>query len=170
MRWSTRSARSKPGPTSPPPPRTNGHWPSRALRAPGTTHVEGVFGEPPDVALDDHQILRGVACSLGIVGTITHPDLVHADMGCFRHVTGLARQQQEHAHRLAISLGHHPGAVALCGMAADADADGGQHVQVVEAAAERNGVVDRSAARIQHDSRATKLAPTREILEIFRTV
>ena len=135
-----------------------------------TAHVEGVFGEPPDVALDDHQVLCGIAGSLGIVGTIAHPDLVYADMGGFRHVTGLARQQQEHAHRLAIGLRHHLGTVALCGMAANTDADGGQHSQIVEVPAERDGVVDRSAARVQHDRRATKLAPTREIVEIFRTV
>ena len=46
----------------------------------GSAHVEGVFREAADVALDDHQILRGVARGLGIVGAIAHPDLVHADM------------------------------------------------------------------------------------------
>ncbi len=43
-------------------------------------HIEGVFGETPDIAFHDHQILRGVARGLGVVGAVAHPDLMHPDM------------------------------------------------------------------------------------------
>ena len=76
--------------------------------------------ETPDVALHDHQVLRGIARRLGVVGAVAHPDLVHADMRDRRHVTRLARQQQEHAHRLAIGFRHHAGALALRGVRAHA--------------------------------------------------
>ena len=100
----------------------------------GSAHVEGVFREAADVALHDHQILRGVARGLGIVGAIAHPDLVHADMRDRRHVTGLARQQQEHAHRLAIGFRRHARAFALRGLRAHGGADRGQRAETAEPA------------------------------------
>ncbi len=81
----------------------------------GTTHVEGVFGETPDIAFHDHQIFRGVARGLGVVGAVAHPDLMHPDMRGLGHVARLARQQQKHAHRLAIGPGHDAGTIALRG-------------------------------------------------------
>ncbi len=92
----------------------------------GAAHVEGVFGEPADVALDDHQILRAVARRLGVVGAVAHPDLVDTDVGRFRHVALLAGQQQEHAHRLAIGFRRDGRASALPGACRQADADRGR--------------------------------------------
>ena len=43
-------------------------------------HVERIFGKPSDIALDDHQILRRVARCLGVVGAVSHPDLMHPHM------------------------------------------------------------------------------------------
>ena len=137
----------------------------------GAAHVEGVFGKPADVALDDHQILRGVARGLGVVGAIAHPDLMHADMRRLRHVARLARQQQEHAHRLAIGFRHRRWrdrrARSACTTLMPTVVSS---AEAAEASAERDGIVDRAAAGIQHDGRAAELASARELVELPRAV
>ena len=52
----------------------------------------------------------------------------------------------------------------------DADADRGQHTETAPAPSERDGVVDRTAAGIQHDGRAAEFASAREFVEILRAV
>ena len=59
-----------------------------------------------------------------------------------------------------------PCAVWFC----DADADGGQRTEIAPAPSERDGVVDRTAAGIQHDGRAAEIASAREFVEILRAV
>ena len=44
-------------------------------------HVEGVFSETPDIAFHDHQIICAVGRSLGVIGAVTEPDLMHPNMG-----------------------------------------------------------------------------------------
>ena len=53
-------------------------------------------------------------------------DGVFPHMRALGHVTRLAGQQQENAHRLAISFRRDIGPIALRGADLDADADGGQ--------------------------------------------
>ena len=135
-----------------------------------TAHVEGVFGQTPDVALHDHQVLRGVTRRLGVVGAVAHPDLVHPDMRRLRHVARLARQQQEYAHRFAIGFRRATGAIALRGAGLGADADGGQRPETAPPPPERDRVVDRTAAGIQHDGGAAELTAARELIEIPRAI
>ena len=129
-------------------------------------HVEGVFGQPADVALDDHQVLRGVGRGLRVVGAIAHPDLMHAHMGLLRHVAHLARQQQEYAHGFAIGFRRDAAVIALHAAGQDAGADGGQHAQCAEATAERDGVVHRAAAGIEHEGRAGEFPAAGKFVEI----
>src|SRR5215471_13521649 len=55
-------------------------------------------------------------------------------------------------------------------MADHADADCGQQSEFTEALSERDRVVDRAAAGIQHDSRAAEFPTVRKILKILRAV
>ena len=91
-------------------------------------------------------------------------------MGGLGHITGLARQQQEHTHRLAIGFGRNAGAIALRGVGLDADADRGQGTEIAPTPSKRDGVVDRAAAGIQHDGGAVEDASAREFIEILRAV
>jgi hypothetical protein len=95
---------------------------------------------------------------------------MHPDMRGLWYIARLARQQQEHAHRLAIGFGLDARVIALRGMGPDADADGGQRTEAAPAPSERNGVVDRTAAGIQHDGGATELASARELIEILGAI
>ena len=52
------------------------------------------------------------------------------------------------------------------GVGLNADADGGQHPEIAPAPSERDRVVDRTAAGIQHDGRAAELPAAREFIEI----
>src|SRR6202008_2419553 len=104
------------------------------------------------------------------VGAVAHPDLVHPNMRGRRHVTRLARQQQEYAHRLAIGVARDTGTFALRRAREHADADGGEHVEIAEASAKRNGIVDRAAARIQYQGCAAKIPAALKLLEFLRTV
>ena len=124
-----------------------------------TAHVEGVFGKAADVALHDHQIVRTVTRSLGVIGAVAHPDLMHPDMRGLGHVAGLAGEQQEYAHQLAIGVGHDAGTIALRGVGLNADADGCPCAEAAPASSERDGVIDRAAAGIQHDGRACSWRP-----------
>ena len=134
--------------------------------------------EAPDVALDDRQILRRIACRLRVIGAVAHPDLVHADMRGFGHVAGLAREQQEHAHRLAIGFGRHAGAlgpvaapaqdraahyrhphqVLACGVSVS----GGRHARSVRgvamAAGDRSGLERLDAWLSQHEVKDAEAA------------
>src|SRR5258708_25768291 len=51
-------------------------------------------------------------------------------------------------------------------MGLNADADSGQGPEAAPAPSERDGVVDRTAAGIQHDGGAAKLASVRKFIEI----
>src|SRR4051812_7952738 len=88
------------------------------------------------------------------------------NMGSLGHVTRLARQQQEHTYRFAISHGRHVAGSARRSVGLSACADGGQHPKIAPAPSERDRVVHRTAARIQHDGRAGELPATREFIEI----
>lgn len=57
-----------------------------------------------------------------------------------------------------MSFRHHARAFALRGLLYDGDADGRQCAEAAEASSERDGIVDRAAAGIQHDGRAAELA------------
>src|SRR6185437_10809308 len=104
-------------------------------------------------------------------GAVTHPDLVNADMGLLRHITRLARQQQKHAHGLAVGLRRDAAAIAAFHTVIQhGDADRSEQAQSAEAAAEGDGIVHRTAARIQHDGRSCKVAAAGKLLESFRTV
>src|SRR6185503_6235577 len=94
------------------------------------------------------------------------PDLMHPDMGSVGHVTCLARQEKEYAHRFAIRNRRHVGRSALGGTGLDADADGGQCPELAETPSKRDRGVDRTAAGIQHDGRAAELSAAREFIEI----
>ena len=61
-------------------------------------HVEGVFGETPDIAFHDHQIICAVGRGPRVIGAVTQLDLMYPNMGSLGHVTRRARQKQEHAH------------------------------------------------------------------------
>src|SRR3954449_13334472 len=87
---------------------------------------------------------------------------MHTNMGSLGHVTRLARQKQEHAHRFAIGHGRHVGRSALRSVGLNADADGGQHPEIAPAPSERDRVVDRTAAGIQYDGRAAELPAARD--------
>ena len=131
-----------------------------------SAHVEGELREAADVALHDHQILRGVARGLGVVGAIAHPDLMDADMRGWRHVARLARQQQEYAHRLAIGFRNDDTPVRLARSAcATVVPTVVSAPRLTEPEAERNGVVDPAAAGNQHDGGAAKLASLRKLIE-----
>src|SRR6202022_2420987 len=62
--------------------------------------------------------------------------------------------------------GRDAGTIALRCLGLHADADGGQRTEVAPAPSKRDGVVDRTAAGIQHDGRAAELASAREFVEI----
>ena len=129
-------------------------------------HIECVFREPADIALDDHHIPRRVSRSLGILGAVAHPDLMDPDMRFFRHVPNLARQQQKHAHGFAPSTRCHAGAFAHGGDGADCRAK----ADLAPAPSERDGVVDRAAVGIQHDGGSVKVAAAGEFVEILRGI
>src|ERR1700741_411559 len=95
---------------------------------------------------------------------------MNPNMGSLRYVTRLARQQQEYAHRFAIGHGRHVGRNALRSVGLNADADGGQCPEIAPAPSERDRVVDRAAAGIQHDCRAAELSAAREFIEITRSI
>src|SRR6202171_6140144 len=62
--------------------------------------------------------------------------------------------------------GRNAGRSYLRGIGLDAGADGGQHPEIAPAPSERDRVVDRTAAGIQHDGRAAELSAAREFIEI----
>src|SRR5258707_3181334 len=95
---------------------------------------------------------------------------MYPDMRALGHVARLARQQQEHAHRFAIGFGRDARTIALRGRALDADADGRQRTEIAPAPPKRDGVVDRTAAGVQHDGGTAQLASARKVIEILGTV
>src|ERR1700682_5167018 len=66
--------------------------------------------------------------------------------------------------------GCNAGRCALRGIGLDAGADGGQRPEIAPAPSERDRVVDRTAAGIQHDGRAAELSAAREFIEIPWTI
>jgi hypothetical protein len=129
-------------------------------------HVEGVFGEASDIALHDREIICAVARGPRILSAVAHPDLMHANTRLFRHVARLARQQHKNAHGLAVGLRRHLGAFAARPVGKHAHPDGRRQPELPEPPSERDRVVDRAAAGIQHDSFARELTIAREIIEI----
>ena len=91
-------------------------------------------------------------------------------MRALRHVARLPRQQQEYAHRFAIGLSRHAGALALRGMRDHADANGGEQAELAEPAPECDRIVDRATARIQHQRRAAKIPAMGKIFKILEAV
>src|SRR6266403_4841607 len=114
--------------------------------------------------------MGAIACRLGVIGAVAHPDLMYPDMRPLGHITRLARQQQEHAHRFTISFGRDDRAIALRGRGLDTGADGRQRTKIPPAPSKRNRVVDRTATGIQHDGHTAELTSAREIIEILGTV
>src|SRR6185369_17831914 len=90
--------------------------------------------------------------------------------GRLRHVALLAGQQQERAHGFAIGFRGDRRTGTLPAAALLRDADSGQKAEVAEAAAERDRVVDGTAAGVEHDGRAAELASAGEVVEVFRCI
>ena len=141
---------------------------ARSATAPavaGAAHIEGVFGEPADIAFHDHQVLRSVAGGPG-VSARSPIQMVHPDMRRFRHVTRLAGQQQEphmtrnrpRAPRWRVRPAR-SGSGHWCRRWSRAE--------LAPAPSELDGVVDGAAAGIQHNGDAGELASAREFVELF---
>ena len=64
----------------------------------------------------------------------------------------------------------HARTLALRRVDRHADADRGHHAQRAPAPSQRDGIIDRAAAGIQHDGGAMKFTPACEFLELVRAV
>src|SRR6185369_6870313 len=74
--------------------------------------------------------------------------------------------QQKNAYGFAVGLWRHAGSLATCAVGKHAHPDGRDHFERPELPSERDRVVDRATAGIQHDSFALELMIAREIIEI----
>src|SRR5450755_1505785 len=136
----------------------------------GPAHIKCVFGEPADIALDDHHVLRGVGRSLGVLGAVAHPDLMDPNMRFFWHVPNLARQQQIHARGFAPGQRRYAGGFARSGVCLDVGADRRTKADRSPTPTERDGVIDRPTIGIEHDGPASEIAVAGEFVELFRSV
>ncbi len=136
------------------------------------THLDGVLGEPSDVALHQHEILGGVVGSRRIVAAIAKPYLVNQDACLDRHGALDAGQQHERAHRFAVSLRRDLGAaLAVRGRRQfHSPAHRRAHAELAHQPAQRQSAKHRTAVRIQHHHDAVEVAVAGKSFEVARGV
>ena len=92
---------------------------------------------------------------------------MHANVRAVRYIASFARQQHEHAHGFTVSARYDRRTIACRRFHDDTDANCCTNAECPPATPQRDGVVDRTAAGIQHDGRTFNVMFVGKIVESF---